>query len=173
MATTNIPKRYITGENDPFTGVPFPKIGCLPAAFQLFTLDGVPVAITATSVATNPKLIRLSAINYNKNLLRVGMWLYIQAQDLAVQIRGIDPYGKTLFLDKPFPANLVAVNVFLAKGFSFKKVEAISSGTADAILQKVDFRPGEQTSFDGQSGIAPIAYNANGASAEITFNISI
>jgi hypothetical protein len=172
LNSTATPIRYITGENDPFTGLAFPKTGCFPAASQLMTLDAIPLAITATTVTANTKLLRLSSDNYNINLIRAGMYIYVQGQNIAVRIKGVDTYKKTVVLDKAFPTNLAAVNVFVAKAFSNKKVQAISSGTADAILQGVDFRVDEIAVFEGGLGVAPIAYDANAANAEITFNIT-
>lgn len=167
-----IPVRYITGVLDPLPNTTFPKIGCFPAAVKLQTLDTIPVDITATTVAANKSMIRLSSDNYRRELLRVGMYVYVVSQNLVIRIKGVDFWKKSILLEKPFPTDLAAEVVYLAKGMANKEVHVKSSGTADAILQGVPFRVGEDDYFRGSAGVAPIAYNANAGSSEITFNVT-
>lgn len=173
IIATATPIICVTGVNDPFTGVAVPKIGTFPAAVQLMTLDAVPVAITGTSPITgntDGTWVSLSSTNYDKNKFKEGRYVY--AQGLVSKIVAVNPQGSSIRLDKKFPSALVAVNIFYCKGLKYKKIRAVSSGTAAAILNGVTFGIGLSAEFEARLGVAPVSYNANAANAEITFELT-
>ena len=100
------------------------------------------------------------------------MYIYIPAQNLISKVVGISADPSVIQLDKAFPAALSTTPIYVVKQMGYKSVRAISTGTAAAILQGVTFKPGEIADFESAGGVEAIAYNANGASAEITFELS-
>lgn len=171
MATqsSSTPKIYITGVADPLTGVTFPNKGVFPAAVALETTDASPVAVTGTTVAADKRWITLSATNWLAGNMRVGMWLYSAADNVLTQITAVGSYQNSIQVAVPFSTDFSATAIVLAKAYTYKSVKAISSGTANAKLQGVNFPFGKELLFEGTQGVAPVSYDASGANQQITF----
>lgn len=167
------PARYVTGANDPFTGVAFPTKGTWPQAIQLKTNVAVPVAITASNISgdSSNTWLALSSSNYLSKFLRVGVYVYIQ--DVLSKVVGVNPDGSAIQLEKAFPSAVSAVNVYVAKNMGAKRIQAISSGTASASLNGFPFPVGEVAVFEGNLGVEAIFYDASATNAKITFDISL
>lgn len=161
-----IPRRHITGVASPYTSTLLSKTNSLPLSQQLLT--SASVAITVSTIAADPTntWLTLSSNDYNKDLMRPGAYLYLQS--LVTKIKSITSDGLTIVLERGLPSTSTAQNVFVSE-MRYTVVTAISSGTANAILDGRPFKVGQVNTWESRGGIDPISYDASAANAEITF----
>lgn len=160
---------FLTNVTDTLKNIAVPAKGTFPMQQQLLTTAGG--AITATQSAANAKHLVLSSANWASEKLQVGDCIYIQ--DVLRQVVTIWESKTLIELDYAFPATVTAVNVFVTQPIANRHVKVEAVGAANtATVNGVALPNGESVEFHEPAGIAPIYYDADGATEQLKFTVS-
>lgn len=147
----NTPERFITGQFG------FPTQGTLPTARVLTgTYSSVDVVVTGASSLFTTEIVE-------------GDWLYSVANNELKRVQGIAT-NTDLILEEAFSANVTAETVQTCRTL-YRTISISITGSATAKINSRPWTANEVNSINAENSIAPITYEATGASAQITFDV--